>query len=89
MSSVMDQRADETDSESEEVYPPPVHDRNSQPTSEDPAQRIEDAREAARRRRRELGLPDLPADEVTPPSRGKKSGKRWKNHGQFMRQGSQ
>lgn len=56
---------------------------------EDAQQRIESAREAARRRRRELGLPDLPADEVAPPKRGKRSAKRTKNHGQFMRQGSQ
>lgn len=59
------------------------------PKLDDAQQRIEGAREAARRRRRELGLPDLPAEEVAPPKRGKRSAKRTKNHGQFMRQGSQ
>lgn len=59
------------------------------PTGADDAQaRIESAREAARRRRRELGLPDLPPDEVAPPKRGTRSAKRTKNHGRFMRQGS-
>jgi hypothetical protein len=60
------------------------------PANTDDAQRrIESAREAARKRRRELGLPDLPPEEVTPPKRGKRSAKRTKSHGQFMRQGSQ
>jgi hypothetical protein len=54
----------------------------------DLATRIELAKEAAARRRRELGLPDLPDSEIEAPHRGKRSGKRSKNHGQFMRGGS-
>ncbi|MET0342983.1 MAG: hypothetical protein ABW252_18395 [Polyangiales bacterium] len=50
--------------------------------------RLEQARDAAQRRRRELGLPDLPENELESPRRGKRSGKRSKNHGQFMRGGS-
>lgn len=50
--------------------------------------RIERARDAASRRRRELGLPELPESELEAPRRGKRSGKRSKNHGQFMRAGS-
>jgi hypothetical protein len=72
----------------EENYPPPVHDRNDTPVSEDAAERIEQAKQAARQRRRDLGLPDLPAEERQAPKRGKASGKRWKKHGQFMKQGS-
>lgn len=70
-------------------YPPPVHEPDPKPLPDDAQQRIEQAKEAARQRRRELGLPDLPPDELPPPSRGRRGGKRWKNHGQFVRQGSQ
>lgn len=45
--------------------------------------RIERAKEAARERRRELGLPDLAPDEAAAP-RGKKPGKRSKNHHGFQ-----
>ena len=76
------------DVENDDIYPPPVHERDGKPVAEDPAQRIEDAKDAARKRRRELGLPDLPEEELEVPRRGKRSGKRWKNHGQFMKQGS-
>jgi hypothetical protein len=45
--------------------------------------RIERAREAAEQRRRELGLPDLPPDEVDVPA-GRKPGKRGKDHRGFQ-----
>ena len=86
MCRLMSPRSDASPSDSDDVYPPPVHD-GGKPSSDDPAQRIEDAKEAARRRRRELGLPDLPPDELAIPPRGKRPGKRRKNHGQFMQWG--
>jgi len=72
------------DEEAEGGYPPPVYQRDDKPIAEDAAQRIEDAREAARRKRRELGLPELPAEDLALPKRGKRAGKRSKKHGQFM-----
>ena len=68
----------------------PGSDAGKAPTAPLPdlATRIAQAKEAAARRRRELGLPDLPDSEIDAPHRGKRSGKRSKNHGQFMRGGS-
>ena len=45
--------------------------------------RIERAREEAEKRRRELGLPDLPPEELDVPA-GRKPGKRGKNHRGFQ-----
>lgn len=88
MISVMNARAPDPREDDDGIYPPPVYESDGEPVAEDATQRIEEAKEAARRRRRELGLPDLPADELGLPKRGNKAGKRWKKHGQFMRPGS-
>ncbi len=51
------------------------------------AEQIESAREDARQKREQAGLPPLPADEQQQPraKKGKKpGGKRSKKHGQFM-----
>jgi hypothetical protein len=68
----------------------PGSDAGKAPTAPLPdlATRIERAKQAATERRRQLGLPDLPESEVEAPHRGKRTGKRSKNHGQFMRGGS-